>query len=146
MTATLENLFDHYKDNMPKMSSTISKIKTQMDLLEKTKGCAIAQAGRSFSTSTNEIDKLRTNVNTAASDLQQEHATLRTEVGKLSSLSGFTSGAPSSSQMSDMMQKISDLEGRISDDCFQLGGYTFSSGPELGDWCDKEKVVSCRMF
>jgi hypothetical protein len=46
----------------------------------------------------------------------------------------------------DILQKLSDLEGRISDDSFQLGGYTFSSEPELADWCKKEGVVSCGMF
>jgi hypothetical protein len=88
----------------------------------------------------------RTEVNTAARDLQKELAGVRTDVGKLSSVAGLASGLPNSPQMADIMSKLSDLEGRISDDSFQLGGNTFSSGPELGDWCNKEKVASCGMF
>ena len=85
-------------------------------------------------------------MDTTTRDLQKEVASIRADVSKLSSLTGLPSGITSSSQLSDILSKMSDLEGRISDDSFQLGGYTFSSGHELADWCTKEGVSSCGMF
>jgi methyl-accepting chemotaxis protein len=142
MGTTLENLCEHYKVNMPKLSSNIAKMKTRVERFEN-RG---PHTGDGYTTTTNEIDKLRVEVNTAASGLRTQIADVRTDLGRLSSSAGSPSGTSNPSQLSDILRKLSDLEGRISDDSFQLGGYTFSSEPELADWCKKEGVASCGMF
>jgi hypothetical protein len=139
---TLGDLSKNYFVNLPKMNAGgLVGCRTRLDILEGTgPPSRISAVVDGFGGIRNQSFVLQADFNDTKRDLETTFVELRNTIAE----SGGS--ASSDPRIGKVLERLGDLEGRVTGEAFSMGSYVFCSCTEVADWIVAEQVPTAGVF
>jgi hypothetical protein len=147
---TLSRLATSWKANLPKMNEGLVACRGRLDALERNQPAVTSGLG-AFSSNFGAGLGLEVQsyvIQCDFNDLKRDHDNdIREMKALISSLGGAgAAGSAPDPRLDRVLERLGELEGRVTGEAFTMGNFVFCSRTEVADWIVATKVPTAEIF